>query len=291
METEGEKTDVIATMSTVWDRTAEFLSDNLTALTPIVLFGIFAPLTIYGNLMPLMGTSGQIGDWALGVILVILTLVTIWAGIAITALAFDPGAGRGAAVGTATRRLLPVLGVGLITTLVALIVAMLFAVPIGIALGLNNLDFAALAGDKALSPDAARNVGQFFVVFSVTCGTFLLWMYSRFVVFVTPIMVMERRGLGTYGRSFVLTRSIAWKVVGVVLLYGVVTLVSSLATKTVLGSIFALLLGGEGTVTLASVLTQIVAAGISTVFSVMAVAFIAKLYLATRDARESIVEA
>ena len=45
---------MIATMSTVWDRTAEFLSDNLAALTPLVLLGIFVPLTLLGSLMPLM---------------------------------------------------------------------------------------------------------------------------------------------------------------------------------------------------------------------------------------------
>ena len=63
---------MIATMSTVWDRTAEFLSDNLAALTPIVLLGIFVPLTLLGNLMPLMGSSGQIGDWSLGAIVFVL---------------------------------------------------------------------------------------------------------------------------------------------------------------------------------------------------------------------------
>ena len=85
---------MIATMSTVWDRTAEFLSDNLAALTPLVLFGIFVPLTLIGSLMPLMGTGGQPADLALGLMVLALSLVSSWAGVAITALAFDPVAGR-----------------------------------------------------------------------------------------------------------------------------------------------------------------------------------------------------
>lgn len=142
---------MIATMSTVWDRTAEFLSDNLAALTPLVLFGIFVPLTLIGSLMPLMGTGGQPADLALGLMVLALSLVSSWAGVAITALAFDPAAGRGGAVRVANRRLLPVIGVGLVTLLVVL----LLAAPIFIAFALSGVDMAALAAGK---PRQARSI-------------------------------------------------------------------------------------------------------------------------------------
>ncbi len=278
---------MIATMSTVWDRTAEFLSDNLAALTPIVLLGIFVPLTLLGNLMPLMGSSGQVGDWTLGGIVFFLAIVTTWGGIAITALAFDPAAGRAAAIATANRRTLPVLGIGLVTTLAVI----LLAAPIGVALGLSGLDMAALAAGKP--PEGSVNgwALSFATFYMIAFAVFVFWAYARFVLLITPIMVMERRGLGVYARAFVLTRGIGWKVIGVLLLYGIVSWVASAAAKTVFGSVFGLLIGGEGPITLASVLTQIVVAAISTIFSVLSVAFIAKLYLATRDARAAIVEA
>ncbi len=278
---------MIATMSTVWDRTAEFLSDNLAALTPIVLLGIFVPLTLLGNLMPLMGSSGQVGDWALGAIVFVLALVTTWSGIAITALAFDPAAGRGSAVATANRRIAPVLGIGLVTTLAVL----LLGVPIAVALGMSGLDMAAMAAGKPPTGVVNGWALGFATVYMIAFAVFLLWAYARLVLLITPIMVMERRGLGVYGRAFVLTRGIAWKVIGVLLLYAIVSWVASAAAKTVFGSVFGLLIGGAGPITLASVLTQIAVATISTLFSVLSVAFVAKLYLATRDAREAIVEA
>ena len=278
---------MIATMSTVWDRTAEFLSDNLSALTPIVLLGIFVPLTLLGNLMPLMGSSGQVGDWTLGVIVLILALVTIWGGIAITALAFDPAAGRAAAVATANRRIVPVVGIGLVTTLAIL----LLAAPIGIALGLSGFDMTAMAAGTPPANSVNGWALSFATLYMLACALFLLFGYARLVVLITPIMVMERRGLGVYARSFVLTRGIMWKVIGVLLLYLIVSWVASAAAKAVFGSVFGLLIGGEGPITLASILTQIVVAAISTLFSVLSVAFVAKLYLATRDAREAIVEA
>ncbi|GGA40815.1 hypothetical protein [Sphingomonas psychrolutea] len=278
---------MIATMSTVWDRTAEFLSDNLAALTPIVLLGIFVPLTLLGNLMPLMGSSGQVGDWALGAIVFVLALVTTWGGIAITALAFDPGAGRGSAVATANRRIAPVLGIGLVTTLAVL----LLAVPIAVALGMSGLDMTAMAAGKPPTGVVNGWALSFATFYMIAFAVFLLWAYARLVLLITPIMVMERRGLGVYARAFVLTRGIAWKVIGVLLLYAIVSWVASAAAKTVFGSVFGLLIGGTGPITLASVLTQIAVATISTLFSVLSVAFVAKLYLATRDAREAIVEA
>lgn len=278
---------MIATMSTVWDRTSEFLSDNLSALTPIVLFGIFVPLMLFGSFMPLIGTSGQIGDWTLAGIVFVLALVTTWGGIAITALAFDPAAGRAAAVATAHRRLLPVLGIALLTTLAML----LLLVPIGVALALGGVDAAAL--EKGTLAPGSVNAGAILFVgwYFLALLLFLLWAYARLVLLIVPIMVMERRGLGVFARAFVLTRGIAWKVVGVVLLYGIVSQVASAAAKTVFGSVFGLLIPGEGRITLAMILTQIVVAAISTVFSVLSVAFVAKLYLAARDAREAIVEA
>lgn len=278
---------MVATMSTVWDRTAEFLSDNLAALMPIVLLGIFVPLTLMGNLMPLIGSSGQAGDLALGVVVLALSLATSWAGLAITALAFDPAAGRTTAVGAANRRFLPVVGVSLVT-LVVIFAAML---PIGIILALSGADMNALATGR-LTPGAVDGGALALVsLYTIVVAVVGFWAYSRFLVLMAPIMILERRGLGVYGRGFVLTRGIAWKVVGVILLYAIVSWVAATAARTVFGSIFALTIGGEGTLSVARVLTQMIAAGVSTVFSVLAVAFIAKLYLATRDAREAIVEA
>jgi hypothetical protein len=36
-------------MSTVWDRTAEFLSDNIGAIVPVALLAFFVPASIGGS--------------------------------------------------------------------------------------------------------------------------------------------------------------------------------------------------------------------------------------------------
>ena len=278
---------MIATMSTVWDRTAEFLSDNLVALTPIVLFGIFVPLSVFGSLFPLQATTGPVGGVVIAAILLVLSLVQVWGGIAITALAFDPAAGRGPAVATASRRLLPVIAISLL----ALLIVFVATLPIGVALGFGGLDPATLNGDTVSLAGVDGGAIAFSFFYALVLFLVFIWAYLRFFTLIVPIMVMERRGPGVFKRNLVLTRGIAWKLFGMLVLYVVVLQVSVLAAQGVVGSVLRLLLGGEGVVTVAGVLTHIVVAAISTIFSVMAVAFTAKVYLATRDAREAIVEA
>ncbi|RZM25054.1 MAG: hypothetical protein EOP67_45495, partial [Sphingomonas sp.] len=125
----------MATMSTVWDRTTEFVGENIAALTPIVLLGMFAPVALIGNLMPLMGPSGVVGNTVVGGLIVLLSLLSNWGAIAVTALALDPAAGRGVAIRNANRRFLAVIGINLI---VLVILFLLFA-PAFIGLSLSGI--------------------------------------------------------------------------------------------------------------------------------------------------------
>lgn len=268
------------TMSTIWERTSEFLGDRFGALAPIVLLGLFVPLILIGNLMPLVGSSGHAGDLALGGVVLLLSLVTSWAGLAITALALDPAISRGVALRAANRRLLPVIGIGLVT----LAVVLLLASPIAIAFASSGVDMAALSAGRMQPNPGNGGALAFASLYGLVLAVVLFWAYARCVVLVTPILLAERRGLGVYRRNFGLTRHIAWKVIGVLLLYGVVSWVASAAAKTVFGTVFALLFSTDGSVSLASVLTQIVVAAVSTLFSLLAVVFLAKLYLAAREA-------
>lgn len=268
------------TMSTIWERTTEFLGDRRGALAPLVLLGLFVPLILIGNLMPLVGASGHSGDLTLGGLVFVLSLITTWSGLVISALALDPVIARGTAMQIANRRLLPVIGIGLVTLMAVVIVA----APIGIAFAASGVDMAALSAGRMQPNPGNGGALVFAMLYGLVLAAVLFWAYARCVVLVTPILLAERRGLGVYRRNFGLTRHIAWKVIGVLLLYGVVSWVASAAAKTVFGTVFALLFGTDGTITLASVLTQIVVAAVSTLFSLLAVVFVAKLYLAAREA-------
>jgi hypothetical protein len=97
------------------------------------------------------------------------------------------------------------------------------------------------------------------------------------------VVIAERRGIGALGRAFSLTRGVGGRLFGVMLLYVIVSEVAQLATRTVFGSIFALIFGSDPGISIGSVLTAILVAAVGTIFFVLAAVFGARLYLATRD--------
>ncbi|MDB5707150.1 MAG: hypothetical protein JWN66_4266, partial [Sphingomonas bacterium] len=144
----------------------------------------------------------------------------------------------------------------------------------------------AANGTNAAMPNG---VGGFIALYSLFVLGVLLWLGARLSL-LSPVILREGRWVGALGRSFKLTRPIVLKIIGVMILYGIVWGVSVLAAKTVFGFVFGLIAGGDGPVTVGSVLTSICVAFVLTMFSVLAAAFVGKLYLAVRDAREAIVE-
>jgi hypothetical protein len=272
----------MVSMGAVWDRTTEFLSDNLSAVMPIALLAIFIPVSISQSLAPL-GTMGGPGGAAVNLASVALSIVSLWGQLAIMALALDPLAGRAQAVAIANRRLLPVIGIWLIIGAAILVLTL----PIFAALVFSGFDFgtAMSAGKADMPPGIGGFVGLYFLLFVCVA----IWLYARFILAV-PVILMEGGWTSALARSFRLTRSIVLKIIGVWILYAIVAGVSFLAAKLVFGSILRLVAGGEGTVTVATVLTSIFASVVLTVFTIVSASFVARLYLAVRDARRSIVE-
>ncbi|WP_236697534.1 hypothetical protein [Sphingomonas sp. Leaf357] len=270
-------------MGNVWDRATEFLGDHLAAILPIAVLAIVVPSTVSAIIAPL-GAAGGLAALPVNLISLALTLVTVWAQLAIVALALDRIVGRGAAMQVALRRLLPFLGV-LLVLLVAFVIVML---PIPFVLAGYGMDMqAAMAnGAQVNIPPAAAGI---ISIYTIVLVPVLIFVGARLAL-LTPVVVCERRGLGSIGRSFALSRGLVWKIIGMLILYGIVAGVAILATRTVFGSVLRLALGGEGLITPAGVLTALIVAIVQTVFVLLACAFTAKLYLAVADARGTIVE-
>ena len=272
---------MIVNMGNVWDRATEFLSDNLSVVVPIALFAIFLPSSLSASIAPIAKQS-YTANMVIQAAQLALALVTLWGQLALVALATEPLAGRSAAVAEANARILPTIGVMLLT----LIGFLLLLLPYPIVLGLTGYDLnAAMNGQQVPLPDG---VGGFIVLYTAVLLPLLLFLAARLVL-LTPVVVRERRGAGALRRSFVLTRGIVWKVIGVTILYCIVFGVSLLAAQWVFGSILELVAGGEGPISLATVLTSVIVSAVQTAFVALAAAFVAKLYLAVRDAREAIV--
>ncbi|MES1974822.1 MAG: hypothetical protein V4472_20390 [Pseudomonadota bacterium] len=269
-------------MGTVWDRTTEFLSDNIAAVLPIALLAIFLPSAISQSLAPLSKGAGS-GAVLIQIVSLGLSIVSLWGQLSISALALDPIAGRSAATAHAARRLPAVIGLSIII----LVGVMLLLLPFVVVLVSAGYDFqTAMNGGNAEVP---AGVGGFLGIYSLLFLCIMLWLGSRLAL-ISPIVLMEGRWLGAFARSFKLTRRIMWKMIGVIILYAIIWFVSFLAAKLVFGAVFAMIAGGEGPVTTGSVLASILVSFVLVLFSVFASAFIAKLYLAVRDAREAIVD-
>lgn len=272
----------MVSMGTVWDRATEFLSDNLSAIFPLALFAIFLPLAISQSIQPLTAMGGSTALIAL-LLWVGLSIASKWGSVAIMALALDAIGGRKAAITTANRRFLPIVGVSL------LLLIGFFAVllPPVIVVGLSGFD--AQAAVRSGKMELGDGLGLFVTLYLVFLLGAFIWLAARLLL-LAPTILVERRGIGAIARSFKLTRSVQWKIVGVVILFVIVMMVSVLAANFVFGSIFRLIFGGDSLVTPASVLASTLVSIVLTAFSVLAAAFTAKLYLAVRDAREAIVE-
>jgi hypothetical protein len=272
----------MVSMGTVWDRTTEFLSDNLSAITSIAFLAIFLPAAISGSLEPLTNETSPTA-MAIHLLSLALSIVTLWGQLAITGLALDPGAGKGAATAAASKQLVPVIGLMFILFAGAFVLLL----PVPLALAFAGFDFqAAMTSGK---PEVPPGITGFLLLYLIFFSIVLFWLGARLIL-VTPVVLTEGRWFGAFARSFKLTRVIFWKIIGVTLLYVIVWAVSFLAAKLVFGSIFRLIAGGEGLVTVGGVLTETLIAVVLTAFNTFAAAFTGKLYLAVRDAREAIVE-
>lgn len=274
----------MVTMGKVWDRTTEFLSANIGAVLPIALLAIFVPVSIQRNIAPLMSIGSPGARIGIGLVSLLLSLTTLWGQLAIISLAIDPAIGSGGAAVSATRRFLPVLG---ITLLLGIALGVL-VIPIFIVLGMSGVDLASLASGVFV-PLPSHGASLFLILYGLVLLVFCVLLGVRLVV-MTSVIVAERRGLGAIGRAFALTRGLALRIFGVLVLYAIVAAVSLLAVKTVFGSILQLVAGGDKPITVATVITAILVAAVSAAFTVLATSFIAKLYLAAREARDTAAE-
>ena len=274
----------MVSMGTVWDRATEFLSDNLSAIVPIAFFAIFLPSTLSSSLQPLTAQTSATA-MTIQLLSLVLMIVSLWGQLAITALVLDPGSGRQAATALASKRLVPVVGL----SLVLLIGISLLVLPVLITLGLAGFDLQAAMKGTGGGGTFTSGTGWFLLLYFLVLLVVMIWLGARLVL-ITPILLAEERWFGAIARSFRLTRPITLKIIGVAILYVIVWGVSVLAANLVFGSIFRLIGSGDGPITIGSVLTAVVVSAVGTAFSVLASAFIGRLYLAVRDAREAIVD-
>ena len=83
-----------------------------------------------------------------------------------------------------------------------------------------------------------------------------LWI-SATLVPLFAVVVNERRGIGALRRCYVLTRGAALRLIGVLILYGIVVVVVMAAATSVIGVVARLILGGEAAATVALIVALV----------------------------------
>ncbi|WP_375397253.1 hypothetical protein [uncultured Sphingomonas sp.] len=261
-------------MGTVWDRTTDFLGDKLAAIVPIALLAIFLP-HVLGDFMAQAGMA--LGRPALAAIRLALVLPALWGQLAITALALDSEAGAA----PARRRASGAFAGALLVMIVLAVALAALAAPMAIVQGRDGM--MAFLSNRSDAPaiDLSMGIKAFIGLYLLIFAVLALAVGVRLCL-VYPLVVAERLALGAIARSFVLTRRTTFKLIGVYLLFFLVFAVAGLATRSVFGSIAALIAPGTGPVTAAQVVVALLGGLVTTAFYVMLSAFAAKLYLAAR---------
>lgn len=265
-------------IGTVWDRTVEVIGGRTAVLAAIAALTLFLP-TMIRDAVALAVAEGTAAKPLVGALSLLVAIATLWGVLALTVVSSDPATDRdaGLRIGAAA------LPSALVVVIVLLAGFALLFVPGFILLARSGFDFAAAARDQAqpqLSPGA---MGAFALYALVYCMV-LIWAAARLAV-LYPVVVNERRGLRSIARSFELTRGLVWKIVGVLILYGVVFFVALAAATSVSGLIFRIALGADKAV-LVAFLAGVVGALVTAIFAVLQTVFTAQLYIAARDVHD-----
>ncbi|WP_264941312.1 hypothetical protein [Sphingomonas caeni] len=264
-------------MGTVWDRTAEFLTDNFAAILPISLLAYFVPLSIQGSLEPVMENASAGLALTLSLIGLAFAGLVTWGWLAITAMALDHPGDPGS---VGLRRLVPALLVSVVT----FGGICLLALPPILTVGVSG------RGIDDLSMSLPLPVLWALSIYCLLAIVAAVWLTARLIL-AYPVVVAEKAMFGAIPRSWRLTRGVALPIVGVTLLYAIVSTVATLATKLVFGSVFTLVAGPGGALSLSSVLTSVMVAAVQTAFFALVPVFAAKLYQALIGAQHSAARA
>jgi hypothetical protein len=272
-------------MSNVWDRATEFVGDNLAALSRIAII-----ILVFAAAQDLMSQATEgappATKLAIQCVVLIVALISLFARLAVLAMAIDDRRSAGEALALAAGRLLAVIGV----LIVMGIVFGLLILPLGVLPLIGGLDPAALQNMNADTFRALPGwVSATILIYSLVLVVVVLWVAARLSL-VLAIVVQERVSVAALTRSWRRTHGLVLRILGVLVLLAIVAAVAGLAAKAVFGTVSRLIMGDAGPLSVSGVVTAIAVALVATIFSVIGDAFTGKLYLATR-AREDGYEA
>lgn len=263
-------------VGTVWDSAVDAVRGRAGMIAPIAAVTVFLPSVIQAAMQSYAlppGVPPSAGVSVLGMLVSIGTLLlTLWGALAITAITSHPDVTRAEAGRLATARLLPLLG---LTVMLALALTLL-ALPFFALLAGAGVELARMA-TPGYQPELSGGTAVAAFIYLLLLLGVLIWIFARLMPLL-PVVLYERLGLRAVGRAFRLTRGIGAKLVGVLILFAIVLIVTTGAAQLVSGLAFRLVLGADN-ISTATFLAGVAGAVVATILSVLSYAFVARLYV------------
>jgi len=267
----------------VWDSTLDAARGRAGVIAPIALGAFFVPAVVQNGLGAFVRPSAPMLPMAATPIAVALALgvlvLTLWGQIAIVAVVSDPATTRADAVRQANRRIGPALA----NTAVLALGAVLVLVPFLIALVLSGATFATIgdaAGGTRMTMTAGSGGARLFAsLYILGLAVFSIWLSAR-IMLLNAVALNERRGLGAIGRSIALTRGATARLVGVLVLYAVVLVVTMLVAQAAVAIPLRLAVSAPVALFVAALAGSLV----STVLVALFCIFTGRLYVAAAEA-------
>ena len=263
-------------IGTVWDRTVDVLQGRAGILFGLALAFIFLP-AVLGNAITLFGGAGVAARGLAGLVNIVVSVLLLAGLLAVTAVASDPAVDRAQASATGFRRLGPTIGIILLLA----VAAMLAILPIAWLTFASGATFNQATGRIDVSRASSGGIALAGLL-SVLLFVVGLWLSARLVP-LFAVIVNERLGLRALPRSFALTRGATLRLIGVLILYGIVLVVVMTAATSVVGVVARLLLGGDALAGVAFAVAT-VSAAVTALASVVQTVFYTSFYSAARDA-------
>jgi hypothetical protein len=251
-------------MSAIWDESAAMIRRESHLMVPVALATVGIGSVISGFTQPETPAAGLGAIGILG--FVIGNILGLIGNLAMMALALMPGMSVGESLRLAVARLPKMLAI-VALFLIALIVMM---IPIVIILKMSGAPISANM--------TAEQLPASVVLCALIVGAVLLYVSARLLTLSAAIVDRNPPALEAIKSSFASTRGIAIKIVGVLLLFFVVTLVLSGAAAAISGIIFGMIGKAVGAPLLGKGLTLLVTGMVSALLSIVSTVFGAMLY-------------
>lgn len=251
-------------MSAIWDETAAMMRRESHLLVPVALAtvgvgGMISGITQPQNPADGLGMIGLLG-FVIGIIFQII------GNLAIAGLALKPGISVAESLRLAMNRLPKMLVIS------ALFVIALFL------LGIPVAAILVLGGTPIGVGMTVENLPPIALLLILLIGILLLFFSARLITLLPAIVDRNPPVFEAVRSSFAATRGIVGKIIGVALLYFIVTLVVTSAITAVSTLLFGMIGKAVGAPVLGIGLTILVAAIVGALFSIVSSVFAALLY-------------